>query len=46
MIIKQNRRTVLKGLGVSLALPLMESLMTRPVLARRISGPGETRRYE
>jgi len=33
MIIKQSRRTVLKGLGVSLALPLMESLMTQPVLA-------------
>jgi len=33
MIIKQNRRTVLKGLGVSLALPLMESLMVRPALA-------------
>ena len=33
MIVNKNRRAVLKGLGISLTLPLMESLLPRSVAA-------------
>ena len=33
MITETNRRVVLKSMGVSLALPLMESLLPRNVMA-------------